>query len=193
MNDRTGFISICAAAVVALVPAIAATQDAHQKHPAAPSGQHAMPALGDADFVHMVTKHHRDGIEMTRLEESKGTRAAVKSLAAKIRQGQERDLNELEGRYAPKAGGPKPMTSRDHQAHDAMMEKESKATMARLQSAAGAAVDQAFIEEMIKHHETALHIVASAKLTNAGLRTFAQQMAATQKGEIAELKKLQAR
>ena len=79
-----------------IVPALAAAQDAHQGHDQATKHEsHAMPALSDEHFLAMMIKHHQDGIELAKLEESKGSREAVKTLAAKIRAGQERELSEM--------------------------------------------------------------------------------------------------
>jgi len=63
----------------------------------------------------------------------------------------------------------------------------------RLEEASGAAVDQAFLEEMAKHHQMALEMILKAKLKDASLRKLSQKMAADQKRELGEFKKLQAR
>ena len=85
--------------VVAL-PTTAAAQTAHQGHQekGTKQGSHAMtmPALSEEHFVAMMIKHHQDGIELAKLEESKGSRDAVRSLAAEIRANQERELEELQ-------------------------------------------------------------------------------------------------
>ena len=88
-----------ARSVVAL-PTTAAAQTAHQGHQekGTKQGSHAMtmPALSEEHFVAMMIKHHQDGIELAKLEESKGSRDAVRSLAAEIRANQERELEELQ-------------------------------------------------------------------------------------------------
>src|SRR5688572_25046641 len=88
-----------------IAPVLAAAQDAHQGHDQATKhGSHAMPALNDEHFLAMMIKHHQDGIELAKLEESKGSREPVKTLAAKIRAGQERELSEMKAHEGKHAG-----------------------------------------------------------------------------------------
>lgn len=141
--------------------------------------------LMDADFAYLMAKHHRGGIEMAKLEESRGTSAQVKGLASKIRQGQERDLPTLSqhGTKAKKGG----MVA----THEKQMEKEHQATMAKLKSATGDALDKAFAAEMAKHHQMALEMIKQAHLTDPKLKQMAEKMSAEQKLELEELKKVQ--
>ncbi|MGV3519952.1 DUF305 domain-containing protein [Luteitalea sp.] len=173
-----------AACVVALSPALAQAQAAgtgHAKH----AQDHGEAKMSDAEFAMMMAKHHQDGIEMARLEESRGASADVKKLAAKIRQGQERELGPLQAQQRAGAAGS------DHAAHIKKMESESQRAMKRLRAASGAALDHAFAEEMAKHHQQAIDMVSRTSFTDPELRTMAQKMAANQKQELSELKKHQ--
>src|SRR5688572_3073383 len=142
--------------------------DKTQKHEGSASGdqQHTMPGMTDAQFVPMMIKHHQDGIDMARMEEQRGSSAAVKALAAKIRESQERDIAAMKP-YAASgtsccaqaghaAGQPAPgsSTASEHGAsaaanqhgpahaeHHAMMEQQSRAMMTRLKSASGNDLD----------------------------------------------------
>lgn len=184
-----------AAGMLALAAISAEAQAGHQGH-AAPqaSQQHQMnmPALDDAHFVEMMGKHHRDGIALSRLEEAKGIREDVRRLAFTIREGQERDLEELETRHSGHLTGTTagPARAGGLDEHHKMMEQMAAASLKRVQGGMGAAVDQTFLEEMAMHHEMALEMIAKAKLTTADLRTLAGKMAAEQKRELAELRKL---
>jgi uncharacterized protein (DUF305 family) len=146
--------------------------------------QHQMKAMSDADFVHMMTKHHQGGIEMSKVEESKGSSAAVKALATKIRQGQERETAERASWTKRHAGTP----SADAKSHDAMMQKEHQATMAKLNGASGNALDQLFASEMAKHHEMAIQMIDTATLKDPELRKMAEKMKAGQTAELKELR-----
>lgn len=150
----------------------------------APQGDHSM-MLMDADFAYLMAMHHRGGIEMTKLEESRGESTQVKGLAAKIRQGQERDLPTLSqhGTKAKKEG--------TAGTHEKQMQKEHQATMAKLKRAAGNGLDKAFAEEMAKHHQKALEMIKQAHLTDTKLKQMADKMAAEQKQELQDLKKVQ--
>jgi uncharacterized protein (DUF305 family) len=143
--------------------------------------------LTDAQFVTMMTKHHRDGIEMAKREEANGTSSEVKALAAKIRQSQERELSELQGHSAHAASASEMAAHAEHQ----KMEQQSRAAMKRLQSASGEALDRAFLEEMAKHHQMAIDMVGRTTFKDADMRQMAQKMAAAQQDELGELKQLQ--
>ena len=164
----------------------------------------SMPAMTDAQFVEMMRMHHQQGIELAKLEESKGTRGEVQALAAKIRQGQERELQELQSAHGGHSaagsptGGAKPQGTAGHERHGAemqkhheMMEQMANESKQKLENASGAEVDRAFLQEMAKHHQMALEMVAKTKFKDPELRKMAQKMAADQKRELQELKKLQ--
>lgn len=193
-------------AAIALTMAVGITANATAKQAAQPShetkGNAKMPmsAMTDMEFAQMMTKHHQGAIEMAKLEESRGTRDEVKALAAKIREAQEREVKEM----AHHASMPMTGTARDaaagHEGHGAMMQKQHEmmqqqamAAKKRIDDAAGAAVDQAFLEEMTKHHQMALEMISKAKLKDASLRKLSQKMAADQKRELGDFKKLKAR
>jgi uncharacterized protein (DUF305 family) len=185
---------------VAALPLATAAQEApggHQEQ-GAKQGSHAMPALNDEHFVAMMLKHHQDGTELAKVEESKGTREAVKTLAAKIRSSQERELSELKAHESKHAdhstprgtSGQKPDASM--QKHHEMMEAMAKESIAKVEKADGPAADQAFLQEMAKHHQMALDMIAKARLKDPELLKMSQKMAQEQKRELQELKKLQA-
>ena len=194
------------AVAVGMVGVAGAQQPAHQGHDTKAGQSHpkmAMPALDDAHFAEMMRKHHQHCIELSKIEESKGTRDEVKTLAAKIRQGQERDLKELESGHGDHstgqaAGATKPKgtsgaasNGTDMQKHHEMMQQMTNESKQKVENASGAAVVQAFLQEMAMHHQMALEMISKAKLKDADLRKLAQKMSAEQKRELAELKKLQ--
>ena len=143
-----------------------------------------MMGMTDAMFVSMMVKHHQHGIEMARLEEERGSAASVKALAAKIRQSQEKELTELKAHSEHMAKG-----SSGHGEHDKMMEQQSQSMMAKLKSASGAALDHAFLEQMVKHHEMAISMTEGAKLLDPEVKKLAQKMLTSQRQELTELKK----
>lgn len=182
-----------------IVPALAAAQDAHQGHDQATKHEsHAMPALSDEHFLAMMIKHHQDGIELAKLEESKGSREPVRTLAAKIRAGQERELSEMKAHEGKHAGHSATRGTSGHaadpsmQKHHDMMETMAKESLAKVEKAEGSAADQAFLQEMAKHHEMALEMIAKAKLKDPDLLKMSQKMAQAQKRELQELKQLEA-
>ena len=199
LNHRLGLVLFATVLTAGSAAAQHQGHDAKAQTKPAANAKMAMPALNDAQFVEMMRKHHQDGIELARLEESKGTREQVKSLAAKIREGQENDLKEFDGHSAHASTGSatpaKPQGTSGHEGHDAsmqkhheMMEQMAKQSKDRVQNASGTQVDQAFVAEMTKHHEMALQMISKAKLQDPSLRKLAQKMSASQKRELQELK-----
>ncbi len=147
----------------------------------------AMKGLTEAEFIPMMIAHHRGGIAMSKHQEEKGSSAAVKALAARIRQGQERELAEL-NQYASHARGAS--TTSSHAAHEKSMEQEHQTTMKRLQGSSGQALDHAFLDEMTKHHQMAIAMAEGAKLQTPAIKAVAQKMVKSQRQEQAEIKKL---
>jgi uncharacterized protein (DUF305 family) len=186
---RKRLIGPCIAAI-----AVAGAQFAHAQTPA--EHGHAQPhqtmkgaMMTDADFVPMMIKHHEGALEMARVEEEHGASAPVKSLAAKIRQAQEGEIVELKG-HSQHAGGAQG-TSAEHADQSRMMEQQRQAAMKRLKEASGGALDHAFLEEMAKHHQMAIDMIARTKFQNAALKKMAQKMAAVQRQELKEFKQLE--
>lgn len=201
--DCAAVAGIAVLGALTMTPALLAQHTGHDANTMSQQSHvMAMPSMNDAQFVELMTKHHQDGIEMAKLEESKGTRAEVKALATKIREGQEREIKEMEA-AAPKdshAAGAMPHGAAAPVGHDAMtqthhemMEQMGAASKKKIEDASGAAVDQAFLEEMAMHHEMAMQMATKTTFQNAELKKVAQKMAADQKRDLAELKKLQAR
>lgn len=180
---------VCAAIATASPQFVYAQTPAQADH--GTSHQMMKGAMTEAEFVPMMIKHHQDGIEMARVEEERGSSAAVKGLAAKIRQSQEREIGELKAHAQHAAGAQGTAGQTEHGDHSKMMEQQSQATMKRLRSASGEALDHAFLEEMAKHHQMALHMIERTKFQSAELNKVAQKMAAGQREELKELKKLE--
>ena len=174
-------------ATAALSGGLLASEQATGKTSPAAHDQGAMAHLTEAQFVAMMTKHHQDGIAMAKEEEERGTSAAVKGLAAKIRGAQERELGEMKGHASHGTDSSSGMAG--HGDHQKKMDEESQATMKRLKDASGEALDHAFVDEMAKHHQMAIDMVGRTTFKTDALRQMAQKMAADQKQEIAELKK----
>ena len=161
------------------VGGISAQDQPHQEKPAA----HKMDmTMDDAHFGHMMAKHHQGGIEMAQLEEKAGASAEMKQLAAKIRKGQQSELPQLQAHGKRHKADPK---MAEHEKH---MQKEHAATVAKLKSARGAALDKLFAEEMIKHHEEGLMMIEHTRFKDAELKGLADKMAANQKSEIEALR-----
>ena len=168
-----------------LSAAVAGQSGSAGQKPADAGHQGHTMQMTDGDFANMMVKHHRHGIAMAKMEESGGANAEVKALAAKIRQGQENDLPDLNAHA--KKHKPSDMAAM----HDKQMQKEQVASMAKLKSAKGASLDRTFVDEMIKHHQSALEMMKQTQFKDQDLKALADKMAKSQQAEIQELKKHQ--
>jgi uncharacterized protein (DUF305 family) len=152
--------------------------------------------MSEKEFVSMMLQHHQDGIEMARIAEEKATTADVKALAKRIREGQAREAQEMKPFADGTAATPRGTSGQQHQAHAAEHQahmQESKNAIERVRTASGKAVDQAFLDEMAKHHQMAIQMTAHTKFETARLKQMADTMVASQTREIDELKRTRLR
>jgi uncharacterized protein (DUF305 family) len=185
MQKKNSLLVLCLSGVLAAAPA-AQSGNAGQK-PADTAHQGHSMQLSDGDFANLMIKHHREGIEMAKIEESGGASDAVKALAAKIRQGQEKDIAELNA-FAKKHKATDMAAT-----HEKEMQKEHMQTMSKLKNAKAESLDQAFVTEMIRHHQSALEMTKQAQFKDHGLHAFADRMSKNQRAELQELQTLQQR
>jgi uncharacterized protein (DUF305 family) len=152
--------------------------------------------MSEKEFVSMMLQHHQDGIEMARIAEEKATTADVKALAKRIREGQAREAQEMKPFAEGTAATPQGTSGQQHQAHAAEHQahmRESKNAIERVRKASGKAVDQAFLDEMAKHHQMAIQMTQQTKFDTARLKQMADKMVANQTKEIDELKRTRQR
>jgi uncharacterized protein (DUF305 family) len=71
------------------------------------------------------------------------------------------------------------------------MTEQGQSMIRRLEEAPeGEAVDQAFLEEMARHHQMGIELIEGTRFRNISLRTLARNMEKEQKAEIRKLKTL---
>lgn len=144
--------------------------------------------MTDAEFVPLMIKHHEDGIAMAKILKERGSSDSVKALAAGIRDIQEQELEQLK-RLAEQVGEPKDRAGLAEYAQT--MTEQGQSMIRRLEEAPeGEAVDQAFLEEMARHHQMGIELIAGTRFRNGALRTLARNMEKEQQAEIRELKAL---
>ena len=147
--------------------------------------QSAKPAstahvLTDGAYVHMMAMHHEEGIKMAQLASTKASNAEVKSLAARILAGQQKELKELQNLQTKvKADNP--------QEHAGMMKKMP---MEHLEQMSGAAFDRMFLDMMSDHHRDAVKMSKEAKLDVAAVQDFARRTSQQQEKEVKEMQAL---
>ena len=134
----TSLLKLTVVTVVAAlaIPSLASSQSktSSQAHPY------------DVRFIDMTIHHHRDGIAMSELEEQNGDNDQVEALAHRIREGQQKDIGELEAiRSKHHANHDKAMSGSVAGMSMAQMQREAAADMAKLKRAKDDALDHLFL------------------------------------------------
>jgi uncharacterized protein (DUF305 family) len=189
---RINYIAACLAAG-ALTVAIPGGVQAQEPATGAAAAQHphtAMQALTDAQFVQMMLEHHQRGLELVRLEKEQGSSPAVKELATRIGESQERDIVELKALSKDEARGTTGQAEHHGAAdHHKGMVEQSETMMKELKAKSGEELDRAFLEHMAKHHQMAISMTEDATLQDPEVKKLAEKMLESQRQELAELKK----
>ena len=138
----------------------------------------------DVDFVTMMRSHHQTGIKMADYEIENGDAQAMKDMAREIREGQEKELRELDAML----GMLKPNQSEEMFAKDAMKAMEQMMKKSDPKMLDGDA-DHDFSVLMAEHHRAGIDMAQAAmKLGNEErVKTMAQKMVDMQKQEIEQL------
>lgn len=146
----------------------------------------------DVAFLDMMILHHRQGVEMARLAETKGQLPRLREFAAKVAARQERDIKKLreireqlygdvEKADAIRLGGRRmTMPEMRHAAEEAMK---------KLQAASGSEFDRTLIDAFTKHHQLAIQMSKEtlSKGHSAEVKREAQKTIDKQSQEIEEM------
>lgn len=164
--------------------------------PAASTSAGVDPA--DVTFAQMMIPHHQQAVRMSELAGSRAADPEVIRLAGRIRAAQAPEIATMTG-WLTAWGRPVPAGSpagghlpgMDH----GMPGMMSDTDLARLEGATGRDFDRLFLTLMIAHHEGAITMARQelADGRHAGARAMAQQIVATQQGEIDTMRKILAR
>lgn len=171
-------------AIVLSVVAIAAASGASQQ-PGFPSPPKGRAAFSEIEFAYLAARLHTGGIEISKLEEARGTSAAVKALAAKIRDGQEH-VRPVLIQHAKDAASNPAIAVIDQQMLDA-----HRQAMTRFKAARGAAVDREFVLEMIRLHDLMLQLLKRSRFKDPALKRLADRIGTEHSEELIELRRLQ--
>jgi uncharacterized protein (DUF305 family) len=113
--------------------------------------QHAHGMHNDHDrmFADGMSKHHEDGIGMSRMAVEKAQSAEVRSIAQKMIDDQSREITQLQ---SLRGEGPRTTMEEMHKMPGMEPHSKMQQNMARLEAARGREFDLAFTEIMAKHH-----------------------------------------
>ncbi len=155
-----------------------------------------IPALAhsdvDLEYIDLMIMHHRDGIEMARLAETKAETAEVKELAARVIADQEKDIAELQAKREQLYAGEEEadgINVKNKRMSVGEMKKMAEADMKKLEAASGKAFDHLFLDTLTKHHQMAIEM-SNTQITkgdSAELKKFSRETIAKQNKEIGEM------
>ncbi|MEX1113541.1 MAG: DUF305 domain-containing protein [Patescibacteria group bacterium] len=185
---------------VAQTPAAAAAAAEHQHTP----GMVMEPARRDTGmmhqtdpdvrFMHHMTMHHAQAVEMASLVPSRNPSRGLGLLAERIDVSQKDEI-ALMRRWLERRGKPLPPPPGEHMMPMAMPGMLTDAEMASLRAATGSEFERLFLELMIKHHEGAIIMVAElmgsqGAAQDSELYALVSDIDADQRAEIARMQSM---
>jgi uncharacterized protein (DUF305 family) len=117
----------------------------------------------DIQFMSRMIGHHAQAIEMSRLADTRGARASVRTLAERIINAQKDEITIMQqwlrDRRLPVPEAHSPVMATHHGDHQMMPGMITEAQMKQLEEAKGAEFDRLFLTLMIQHHRGAISMV----------------------------------
>jgi len=147
----------------------------------------------DAEYLTMMTGHHRQAVEMSELARTRATSPAVRALAEGIGAGQGAEIVTmaawLDARDLPV---PTVAEARSMYGMGGMTGMLSPDQLEELAGASGAAFDRLFLERMVAHHEGALEMAQAEQAEGKEVTVvdMATEVVATQSAEISRMRDL---
>jgi uncharacterized protein (DUF305 family) len=164
----------------------------HGSASASASASAGAGGFNDADvmFAQAMIPHHEQAVEMARLAGGRASDAKVKSLAAKIEQAQDPEINTMKGwlKAWNKPTAMPSMPGTDHRSGmDGMM---SGKDMDELKALKGKQFDKMFARMMIQHHDGAITMARTERRngTDPGAVKMAGDIVTSQSAEVEQLR-----
>jgi uncharacterized protein (DUF305 family) len=132
----------------------------------------------DAQFLDKMTQHHRDGIEMAKMANSKASSQQVKDLSQKMIKDQQQEIEQMQ-KWRKDYFSNVPKSS----------EMPAKMDMSALKTASGEEFDKTYLALMSKHHKSGIDMFEEAqdKASNKQIQEFAKKGARKQSQEAKEM------
>ena len=169
--------------LAALTLLVACGHEEHSMEDMAPAQLVIDGNYSDERFIDMMAAHHQMAIEMAQVEQQKGTRAELKTMAANILQAQQQEIQELKDLKQARFGSsdvPMQMHPNDMDNNGMMMPEAMRQQPD---------VDKAFIDSMLPHHAGAIEMatVALRHSSLAEIRTLSRNIIDAQSEEIGRM------
>lgn len=141
----------------------------------------------DVMFAQMMVPHHRQAIVMSDEAATRASSPQVKSLAEKIKNAQQPEIDTMTG-WLQAWGRPTRPRRGMHMAEGMMSEQD----MNKLGSLSGRPFDRMFLQMMIKHHQGAISMAETEKEQGADpdAKALAASIISSQSTEIARMRRL---
>ncbi|HEX6132458.1 MAG TPA: DUF305 domain-containing protein [Longimicrobiales bacterium] len=151
-----------------------------------------MHGAADVRFVHGMIAHHAQAILMTDMVATRAEHEQIRLLARRIDVSQKDEIRMMR-RWLERRGEPVP-DSTAHAQHAVAPGMLTSEQLRTLSATTGVAFDRLFLEQMIRHHEGALTMVAELFASGGGqepeLFQVASHIDADQRAEIARMRRL---
>lgn len=164
--------------------------------PSAPSPAQVTTDHNGADitFAQNMIPHHQQAVEMAAMAESRASDPKVKALAAKIKQAQQPEIEQMT-RWLTEWGAPLPSMpaptggQSGHRGHGDMTGMMTAEEMSAMGAATGAEFDRMFLQLMIRHHQGAVQMAGTEQQQgeNAAAKDLAGRIITVQNDEIAQM------
>lgn len=151
------------------------------------SGNVADHNAADVSFAQSMVPHHEEAVRMATMALAKASAPEIKALAQKIIEAQKPEIETLNG-WLRQWGETVPPMDGGHGGMSGM----SAADVSALEAATGDEFDHLFLEQMVKHHRSAVEM--AEKESQEGRHEPAKEMAGriveTQQAEISEMERM---
>jgi len=142
---------------------------------------------GDVMFLQMMVPHHRQGIAIVRLAETRATRSEIAVLAAAIEATQASEMETMAG-WLRSWGRPAVADEEAHAAHGGRP-STSEATIAALATRIGVEFETEFLQLLVAHQDDAIQLarmeIASGE--NPAVRDLARRIDLSRSAQIATM------
>lgn len=183
--------------LLAVAPA-AVAQDDHTAHRAAAAGPQASSALFNAEdlmFLHHMSVHHEQAVEMSALVPERTERAEFEAFARFVSRAQQAEIDLMQSLLELAAERGLAMPSHEMQGDPPMAGMLSNAEMAALEAASGAEFERLWLEGMIFHHEGGLAMARAQQLQQLehnrrpyGFHVLVEDILIEQRAEITKMR-----
>ena len=130
-------------------------------------------------FIDEMTSHHRQGILMAQLAESRAFHPELKRMASMMVVDQQKEIQELQG-----------IRERSYPRVEKPANRGAGMNLSRLRMQRGIDFDLAFLDSMIAHHPAAIYLGQEAvrRSGHAEIRQIGQKTAAKQMRELEQMR-----